>query len=298
MLPTPLQGDRWQSEAARAAMPLLIWCAKNGQTITYGGLDQEIINRGWGHHVFLPAYGGVADRIGNALIETGNAWGDSIPPLNSLIISATTGIPSSGFDLFLERYYEPDKDIDDLEDDEKRAIIEEIHSDVFSYEHWDQVLEEYNFEQIDVGIIHNDTSSDDIDPPQRGGWSSEGESKEHKKLKEYIANHPSAVGLPRKSKNGITEYQFSSGDKADVVFQLKANSIAVEVKSIISNNADLNRGIFQAVKYQSLLRAEQKATLSPPIARAVLVTERPLPDSLQNLADLLAIRIFVCTINH
>jgi hypothetical protein len=52
-----------------------------------------------------------------------------------------------------------------------------------------------------------------------------------------------------------------------------------------------------AIKYQALLRAEQKAQRQPPIARAVLVTERALPDDLQNLADLLGVVVYIVAIN-
>lgn len=44
-LPQALQGDSWTKETARAALPILIWCAKNGRTITYGRLDKEIVKR-------------------------------------------------------------------------------------------------------------------------------------------------------------------------------------------------------------------------------------------------------------
>jgi len=70
------------------------------------------------------------------------------------------------------------------------------------------------------------------------------------------------------------------------------------VKSIISNETDINRGLFQAIKYQALLRAEQKATLSPPTARAVLVTEKPISNQLQNLADVLRIEVHVVKVNN
>jgi len=70
------------------------------------------------------------------------------------------------------------------------------------------------------------------------------------------------------------------------------------VKSIISNQADINRGLFQAIKYQALLRAEQKAALRPPTARAVLVTEKPISNQLQNLADVLGIDVHVIEVNN
>lgn len=296
-LPEALQGDSWTKETARAALPILIWCAKNGRTITYGQLDQEIVNRGLGHHVMAVQYGYPAGSIGSALIETEEEWGELIPPLNAIVVNAGSGLPGKGVNYYLERYYEPDGSVDDMSEDEKRAVVEEIHEDIFAYERWDDVLNEYGLRPIRDGIAEEEVDADEIETPGRGGWSSEGESKQHKKVKEFVAANPQAVGLPKNNSQGQTEYLFASGDKADVVFETENGYLGVEVKSIISNDPDLNRGLFQAVKYQALLRSEQKAVLSPPTARAVLVTERSLPAALQNLADVLGIAVYVVSVN-
>lgn len=296
-LPEALQGDSWTKKTARAALPILIWCAKNGRTITYGRLDQEIVNRGLGHHVMAVQYGYPAGAIGSALIETEEKWGEPIPPLNAIVVNASNGLPGKGVNYYLERYYEPDESVDDMSEDEKRAVVEEIHEDIFAYQHWDDVLKEYGLRPIRDGIAEEAGDADEIETPGRGGWSSEGESKQHKKVKEFVAANPQVVGLPRNNSRGKTEYLFASGDKADVVFETENGYLGVEVKSIISNDPDLNRGIFQAVKYQALLRSEQKAVLSPPTARAVLVTERSLPAALQNLADVLGIVVYVVSVN-
>ena len=299
-MPRPefLNRNRWTEKTALAALPLLVWCAKNGRTITYGQLDQEIVNRGLGHHVMAVQYGYPAGAVGSALIETEEEWGSVIPPLNVIVVNAKDRLPGKGVNYYLERYYEPDQTIQEMSPKEKKAIMEEIQADVFAYEYWDDILEEYDLEPIDQDIEFPETDEEDvIDPPKRGGWSSEPESQEHKSLKEYIAKHPEKIGLPKNNKKGNIEYIFASGDKADIVFETKHGFIGVEVKSIKSNDADLNRGIFQAIKYQALLRAEQKALNSAPNARAVLVTERELPLSLQNLADRLGIETFQVIVN-
>lgn len=296
-LPQALQGYRWTKETARAALPILIWCAKNGRTITYGRLDKEIVKRGLGHHVMEVQYRYPLGAVGSALIETEEEWGEPIPPLNAIVVNARSGLPGTGVNYYLQRYYEPDKSVDDMSEDEKRAVVEEIHEDIFAYEHWDDVLKEYELPPILDGIAEDAIDADEIEIPGRGGWSSEGESKEHKKLKEFVAANPQVVSLPKNNKQGQMEYLFASGDKADVVFETENGYLGVEVKSIISNDSDLNRGLFQAVKYQALLRSEQKAALSPPTARAVLVTERSLPAALQNLADVLGIVVHIVSVN-
>jgi hypothetical protein len=71
-----------------------------------------------------------------------------------------------------------------------------------------------------------------------------------------------------------------------VLFRYKSEVIVVEVKSRLSNDADLERGLYQCVKYRALLRAEQQAVGAIPNGWAILVTERPLPAALFELAVL------------
>jgi len=136
---------------------------------------------------------------------------------------------------------------------------------------------------------------DGSDSPHRIGLSSEGESEQHKVLKEYVAENPSVVGLPMDNKKGETEYLFKSGDKIDVLFRTRGSLLGVEVKSILSkdNFEDLERGIYQVVKYRALLQAEQKVTSVVPNARAMLVTEHEIPTPLQDLAKLLGVEVRV-----
>lgn len=296
-LPESLQGDRWTNATARAVFPLLVWCAKNGRTITYGQLDKEVVRRGWGHHVMAVQYGYPAGAVGSALIETEEETGESIPPLNAIIVNAKSGLPGAGVNYYLEHYNNFDIDVDSMSLDDRRSVIEDIHEKVFAYEYWDKILRGYGLNPIDDGMQNGNDAEDDIQLPSRGGWSSEGESAEHRTLKEYVALHPDVVGLPSNNDDGETEYLFATGDKADIVFITQHGFLGVEVKSIKSNEADLNRGIFQAIKYQALLRAEQKARQEPPTARAVLVTEQALPYSLQNLADVVGVKVYVVHVN-
>lgn len=290
-IPEALEGNQWTQVTARYALPIVVWCAKRGHPIQYGQLDAEIVLRGLGHRVLAVQYGHPAGVIGNALIELEDRWGEKIPPLNSIIVNRKDGLPGEGVDFYLRRYYKPKKDIAEITPSNKRAIVEEIHADVFAYKKWDAVLKACGLQKI-KGIVALNLEEVDIDPPKRGGWSSEPESPEHLRLKTYVANNPSVVGLPRSARRGQPEYRFASADCADVVFKTGNSFLAVEVKSRISNEHDLNRGIFQAVKYQALLRAEQRARREAPTATAVLVTEKGLSVKLRNLANILGISVF------
>ena len=294
--PEAIAGDRWTEVTARSALPILVWCAEHGRCITYGQLNAEIVNRELGHHVHAAQYGYPAGAIGSALIELEERWGEPVPPLNAIVVNGTTMLPGSGVNYFVERYYQPDNHVEDMSIEEKRAVVEEVHAEIFAYEYWHDVLEACELQAL-LGTVTLDPRVEKVAKPVRGGWSNEPESDEHRILKEYIAENPYAVGLPKRSQKGEVEYVFASADKADVVFKTRNGYVGVEVKSVISGDADLNRGLHQAVKYQALLRAEQKALLKAPTARAILVSERQLPRALQNLADVLGIKVFIVKVN-
>jgi hypothetical protein len=169
-LPEALQGDKWTKYTARTVLPLIIWCAKNGRTITYGQLDREIVRRGWGHHVMAVQYGYPAGRIGSALIETEEEWEKPIPPLNALIVNQRSQLPGDGVNWYLERYYEPDILVNNMSLDERRAIVEEIHADIFSFEYWDDLLKEYELNQVEEGLELEEVDEYEISLPSRGGW--------------------------------------------------------------------------------------------------------------------------------
>ncbi len=118
-----------------------------------------------------------------------------------------------------------------------------------------------------------------------------GESDGHKRLKEYIAKNPVVVGLPTHIKEGVTEFQISSGDSIDVYFQNKKSWIGVEVKSSISGEADLTRGLFQCIKYKAVMEAMQLSLGIKQNANSILALEGELPSELILLKNILGIEV-------
>jgi len=260
-----------------------------GRTITYSQLDREVVSRGWGKHAMFVVYGNAAGAIGDALIETGKNWGQHLPPLNALVLNKNTGIPGSGVDYYLKHYLGYQKAT--LSSKDRKDMTEAIHEKIFNFQKWDQLLREYGVEPVPIGLA-KELGERKISKPRHGGWSSEGESEEHKRLKHYVAENPSVVGLVGYP-NGDCEYDLASGDRTDVLFKNKAKVVAIEVKSSMSNEADLIRGVFQCVKYRAVIKAEQKANREIPNGQSILIIEQPLGESLENLAELLDVQV-VC----
>jgi hypothetical protein len=123
-----------------------------------------------------------------------------------------------------------------------------------------------------------------------GGFGG-GESEDHKALKEYVARNPKAIGLNSNTQAGITEYPLPSGDSLDVSFNGKVVWVAAEVKSAISAEADIVRGLFQCVKYRAVMEAVLLTEARPQNARALLVLESAFPQSLIPLRNILGVEV-------
>ena len=294
-LPESLQGDEWSSSTARKILPLLVSYAEACQPVTYGQLSQEVIRRKWGHYVIPLAYRTAAGAIGEALEETENEWGEPIPPINALVVNATTGLPGKGVDYFLTNYLDATHRSKKLTKEQRQSVVEEIHKDIFNYNHWHRLLQHYGLENPPP--LDKKTKNRQIKRTQYN-WSGEAESDAHKRLKAYVSKHPELVELPKTAAPGLTEYLLPSADKVDILFSDNDWRIAVEVKSINSNDDDLRRGLFQCVKYRELLRAEQRIEGVIPQAKAILVTERRLPKSLSHEAQLLKVPFVIVTLTR
>jgi hypothetical protein len=128
----------------------------------------------------------------------------------------------------------------------------------------------------------------DFKPPPRFREPVKPESDAHRALKKHVAAHPELVGLPRTAK-ATMEKTLGSGDRADVYFVAGNKFVIVEVKSTISPEGDICKGVFQCVKYKALLRAHQKLKKVVPNGDAILVLGREMPEAAKSLAGALGI---------
>jgi hypothetical protein len=85
----------------------------------------------------------------------------------------------------------------------------------------------------------------------------------------------------------------SSGDRLDVLFVNAQMRLAVEVKTRGAPAAEIQRGIYQCVKYRATLRAMQLAAAQAPNANAVLVIDGNPPAIVSDLAARLSVDMTV-----
>lgn len=266
-------GDKLYQQRARAALPLLVRQAKAQKTIFYSDLAEEM---GMANPRTLNF---VLGSVGQSLLQLGREQGQTIPPIQCLVINKTDRMPGDGVDFFITR-----DDMKKLSKPQRRAAVEAQLSRIYAYPEWDWVLDAFSLPSSSLDF------SKEVRQAGVGGRGG-GESPEHLRLKQYVASNPRLLGLRSNVALGVNEYVLPSGDEVDVLFRNRDEWVAVEVKSRISDDNDLVRGLFQCVKYQAVLEAFLVSTNCEPNVRTLLVTTRHLSAKLISLKNVLGIEV-------
>jgi len=234
----------------RRMIPILVNWAKTGQTQkTYGDLITAL-----GYSRFS----GIGHCLGSLQLVINElkvvTHEKNIPSLNALV-NNKHGLPSDGFSYVLDGY-------DKLSDSDKKEIARIYNEAALSYRKWDWVMA-----QLGVSPSFSEEDEKAILSGKTHGYGGEGE--EHKKLKQYIASNPKAIGI-QTDEQGEMEFPLLSGDSVDVYF--KKARVAVEVKPSTSPDSDILRGIYQCVKYKAVLDAMAAVHGKMPTDHCILVT--------------------------
>lgn len=251
-------------ENVSKAIPVLIRWAQNGITDKhYEDLNKEL---GYGRFSGIGHVLGCIDVVLKQLNNKPEFDDYHIPTLNALCTNKSTNLPSYGFEFVQD-------DWNLVSEETQRLIVEGYNIKATKYPQWNKVL------SCLCLLPSIEYSAEDEERIRNGERSKCTESEEHKKLKTFIASNPSSIHIydVEVAKN---EFILLSGDRLDVYFELHNKSrIAIEVKSLISSDDDILRGIYQCVKYKATLDAENLVHGLPVDTRAVLVIEGKLSES-------------------
>lgn len=241
--------------------------------------------------IFSLHIGGVA---GNMMDEIKSIAKDA-PPINALVTSSS-GIPGTGFAWYFDNLWRDKRGRkwESLDRAQKLEVVKDIREAVRAYKHWDQVFQRA-FGKRPNKLEQKTFTERDGKPPEVLFPRGKGESEQHKRLKEWARNNPSAIGLPR-GFVGEVERDLLSGDRVDVLFTRGEEFAVVEVKSCLSSDDDLRRGIYQCVKYKEVVRATRLPVEVD--VRAILLSERELPPKLAARAKLLSVKSRVHKVNE
>lgn len=272
-----LEGDKLYQQRARMALPILVRQAKAGIKIYYADLAKEIgipnprnLNYPLG-------------SIGATLKELSAEWGEEIPQIQSIVVNQSTELPGEGIGWFIA---DTDK-FKKLSLKQRKALVDGVLAKIFSYEYWDSVLAALGLQTALVDEKVRKQVKKSASPIRGVG----GEGEEHKKLKFYISNNPLSVGINIKGLAAETEKGLPSGDSIDVSFENKRHWIGVEVKSSISDDLDILRGLYQCVKYQAVMESYLSVLDVEKDVRAILALGCKLPDTLLPVKNTLGIEV-------
>lgn len=263
---------------APLALPYMIQSAREGRPISYGDLAAKIEAR-WKLPVQFRRgkYGSPVGLVGEKLEELGRAWGVLLPPLNTIVIDQQKQCAGTGGDPLLKSYLNAKGQR--FIEKQRKELHKRARDEVFDYgERWVAVAEAFGAPVLKPAFGRA-AAGKPLKLPKVGQGGGE-ESPEHRNLKEWVARNPGFIQKFGRFEPGETEVLLSSGDKLDVHFGTETRRLAVEVKPSHASKEEFQRGVYQAVKYRAVMRAEQTAQLLIPQAEAVLVTTNgPDPES-------------------
>jgi len=270
-------------ELLQPTADIMLRIANTNNVITYGNAA-NILNAQRGIKIFDPQMGKIVGWMMSRMLN--NRTG--LPPLNALMISATTNEPSGGADEYINKWL--GTDFSSLPEKKRKNALDKAFRAVWAFDAWDEIYKA-TFGGSPVEIDIDATKGFSV-----GEYGGPAESDEHRRLRLAVQKHPSAFLDLYGQISAATEKRLLSGDEIDVYVIDDHAHYAVEVKSRRSSNADLKRGIYQAVKYRAVLKAEHKALDMKPKVRAVLIAERKLPNQLKALAKNLKVNFIFAPI--
>lgn len=289
----PYAPQPWRAEVVPFIAPILIQRAKAGRTISYSELAEELQRRhGLEPKARKTLYGQPVGAVGFALLALGKQWGETIPPLNALVVGKYSKMPGIGADYFILRFLRK-KPRGELSRQDRRVLAEQVIKQVWNYPQasWDRVAEALDAELLEPGSLPIEDEEPINLPPVPRGYG--GESDEHEALKLWVCEHPKFLATWGRFKRGKSEKVIPSGDRLDAFFESSRGQLAVEVKASHAPDAELTRGVFQCIKYREVLRAAQLAQGELPNAQAVLVTTRSLDQTTKRLCKRLQVQVLI-----
>lgn len=268
------ESKKYQTRA-RLALPLLIAQAKARNTITYGqlALEMEMPNP---RNLNM-----VLGAVGTELKNLGREWHEEVPALTCLVINKHEKTPQRGI-----QFHMPPEEFKKLPPASQEELLRHLNRDIWDYPRWDDVLRHFDLEPV---VPARSKTLQAIAKEAKYGGNG-GETEDHRRLKEYVKENPQLFGLPR-SVSARTEYPFLSNDEIDVLFKSVPTWVGVEVKSARSDPSDIQRGIFQCVKYRALIEATQRYEQVQLASRVILVLGGTLPPELRTTVGLLNIEL-------
>ncbi|WP_139150054.1 hypothetical protein [Sphingobium yanoikuyae] len=276
------------NHALAPTMRWLIAAALDGATMTYGQVKQRLESEVGFSTVFATRIGLVAGELMNRIqAATPNA-----PLINTLVVNQQDRLPSKGAGSYMARRFgNPQLAAEGYKERHPakwRAYFERAAAEVYAYspEAWSALYAKVFGEALPNARIseerakRHDGNEDDFGAGV-GKYGTGGEGKYHKALRLWVTANPGKIRRAFANARTETEFCLDSGDRIDSVYHLDDRTVVLEVKSRISNEIDLRRGVYQCIKYRAVKAAMDVRQKVP--VEAVLVTESEISGEIAGL---------------
>lgn len=268
----------------------LIAAAYERRTVTYDEVRKRLEDEiGFGR-IFSTRMGRPAGVSMDAIYNID----DYAPLLNVLMVRQDDGMPGSGAASYLSDHFSVPElkqaGVRKSRPDLWRNYFEKAVDEVYGYRNWERIYEKLYGKPFETDPL-TIRRRKGLDGQEKDGLSTlrSGEGANHRALRLKVKNNPSLL-FPRLSVRSETEHVLLSGDRVDVVYFSEKTTIPIEVKSRDSNYYDLQRGVYQCIKYRAVMKALDPRCGSSIIA--CLVTETELPKDLEKLLRRFKIKHF------
>jgi hypothetical protein len=260
-------------------MRWLIPLALEGDKMTYGHLKRRLEREANFSTIFSAHVGHVA----GALMQRIQNIEPKAPLINVLVVNQGDGLPSDGAGEFMAKRF----DIKQLAEKHAKEKYPDLWKETFDR----AAAEVYRYSEADWIALYrrvfgkplsaskvvkerkkrNEGSEEDglQYNARRGGKG--GEGPYHKALRLWVKRYPAKINRTFTDARGETEVDLLSGDRVDAVYYCDDRTVVLEVKSRISSEVDLRRGVYQCIKYRAVTKAIDVRENAP--VDAYLVTE-------------------------
>lgn len=269
---------------------MLVKAARMRTTVTYGQVADETAKRLKITKIFPTHVGNIAGQLMNDIHEE---YPDA-PLINGLVVRGPghkQGLPGGRFGEFMQKHHGHGGNYDNLTPKQQATIVEPIWQKVFEDDRWEEIAAEVYDLNLAAPRHASDRSQGEHEgKSKRLGFGGPAESLEHKALKDHVFAHPRRCGGPPRIVYSAKEHRTKSWDEIDVIFFGENKIVVAEIKSRISVTDDLEKGVYQCVKYRATIEAEMAVRMDSRPVRAVLVTETALPLEAQKAARKLKVK--------
>ncbi len=273
-----------QRHAAAPVAQWLIHAAIQRSSVTYGEARRRLETEIGFSTIFSTRMGIPAGTLMDKMLKVKK----DCPLLNVLLVKQSDRMPGVGagpyMAIYLNRPELAEREFRKNKPDKWRDAFDEICRNVYAFSDWDRVYKDAFGHRLPAFSSSRGTERDGIRNARHG------EGKNHENLRLWIRDNPGRVRRNYANVKTDTEVVLDSADRVDVVYYGPDSTVAIEVKSLDSDDADLRRGIFQCIKYRAVMQAMDARSI--PKIVPFLVTQTCLPGDLDSLARQHNIRHF------